>query len=167
MAKHILFKTTDDDGNALPDEEKAAKYKSAEAALAQLDAADPSDVPGLFDTLMNEDSEDSGLALFPDGYLFQSGDMMTEFEDAVTGLEEGQYSGIVETSYGYHIIMRLPVDVEATPVQYSQYLSYGYTYPLRYILASDRQASILSGLSENMDVEQSDIYKSLSLSQIF
>ncbi|MGE4484351.1 MAG: peptidylprolyl isomerase [Oscillospiraceae bacterium] len=167
MAKHILFKITDDDGNALSDEEKAAKYKNAEDVLAQLDAAAPAEVPELFDKLMNENSEDTGLTLFPNGYLFQSGEMITEFEEAVAGLNEGEYSGIVETSYGYHIIMRLPIDVEATPLQYSQYLAYGYTHPLRYIVASNRQTSILTGLLENIDVQQGDVYKSLSLSQIF
>ncbi|NCB52488.1 MAG: hypothetical protein EOM54_11520 [Clostridia bacterium] len=164
MAKHILFRTTDDSGNALSDEDKAAKYKKAEDVLAQLTAAKSEDVLALFDTLMNENSEDSGLSYYPNGYLFQSGEMISEFEDAVVGLKEGEYSGIVETSYGYHIIMRLPIDFDATPTQYTQY---GYTYTLRYVLASDRQKTILNGLTENMDVQKSDTYSSLSLSKIF
>lgn len=59
-----------------------------------------------FDTLMNEYSEDTGLAYNPDGYYFFRGEMEETFEAASFALEEGEMSGIVESSYGYHIILR-------------------------------------------------------------
>jgi parvulin-like peptidyl-prolyl isomerase len=58
---------------------------------------------------MTANTEDPGVASYPDGYLFQSGEMVAEFEDATAALEIGQVSGIVETTYGYHIIYRIPI----------------------------------------------------------
>lgn len=114
QVKHILFKTVDDSGNPLSDEEIAAARQKAEDTLAQLQASD--DMENLFDQLMNELSEDGrysdGTLGAPDGYLFGEGEMVQEFEDAAKALGEHELSGIVETSYGYHILLRLPVDTE-------------------------------------------------------
>ena len=114
QVKHILFKTVDDSGNALSDEEIAAARQKAEDTLAQLQASD--DMENLFDQLMNELSEDGrysdGTLGAPDGYFFGEGEMVQEFEDAAKALGEHELSGIVETSYGYHILLRLPVDTE-------------------------------------------------------
>jgi hypothetical protein len=109
VAKHILFMTIDPDTNeALSDEEKAEKLSQAEDVLAQLQAVEDSDdLESTFDELMNEYSEDTGLESNPDGYTFTSGDMVQEFEDATRALEPGQISDIVESDYGYHIILRL------------------------------------------------------------
>lgn len=114
QVKHILFKTVDDSGSPLSDEEIAAARQKAEDTLAQLQASD--DMENLFDQLMNELSEDGryadGTLGAPDGYLFGEGEMVQEFEDAAKALGEHELSDIVETSYGYHILLRLPVDTE-------------------------------------------------------
>ncbi|MBQ8994886.1 MAG: peptidylprolyl isomerase, partial [Oscillospiraceae bacterium] len=67
-----------------------------------------------FDDLMNEFSEDPGLATYPDGYTFMDGEMVTEFYDATKALEVGGVSGIVRSSSGYHIIKRVDPDFEET-----------------------------------------------------
>lgn len=120
-AKHILFMTMDPTtGAALSEEEAAEKKAAAEADLAALQAiTDPVELAETFDQLMNEHSEDSGLADNPDGYLFTSGDMVEEFETATRELEPGQISSIVETTYGYHIILRL--DPKNAPTLNSQW----------------------------------------------
>ena len=118
--KHILLKTTtedvkDGDGNVTEtaDEHNAAQKATAEDLLAQLRAAD--DLEAKFDELMNQYSEDGrnqdGTLAAPDGYTFDENDSLVDgFREATLALEVGELSGIVETAYGYHILLRLPVD---------------------------------------------------------
>lgn len=105
--KHILLKTTDDQNQPLDEATVAEKKQLADDLLAQLQAAE--DMPAKFDELMNAHSEDGGLAANPDGYVFNNEDSLVGgFREAALELEEGQLSGIVETDYGYHIMLRLP-----------------------------------------------------------
>lgn len=114
--KHILLGTTatditDDAGSVTQtvEEYNAAQRALAEDLLAQLRASD--DPETLFDILMTGYSEDGGLTTNPDGYTFSNSDSLVEgFREAALELEVGEISGVVETAYGYHIMLRLPVD---------------------------------------------------------
>ena len=66
-----------------------------------------------FDTLLAELGEDPGMESRKDGYFFNKGYMVEEFEKAAYALEEGELSEIVETTFGYHIIKRMPFDKDA------------------------------------------------------
>ena len=107
-ARHILLMTKDPQTNeALSQEQAAEKKTKAEGFVSQLQAIeDPKQRSDKFNELMKANSEDSGLASYPNGYLFGAGEMVEEFEEATRGLEIGQVSGIVESNYGYHIILR-------------------------------------------------------------
>lgn len=107
-AKHILLLTTDEEGNAIDDAAKAEKLAKMEDIRAQLEGKTGEELETAFDTLMQENSEDTGLAAYPDGYCFTSGEMVTEFSEAAAALEPGQLSDIVESSFGYHLILREP-----------------------------------------------------------
>ena len=109
-AKHILIMTVDaDTREPLAEDVIAEKKAQADDLLAQIRAA--ADPVAKFDELMNEYSEDPGLAAYPDGYVTTKGQMVTEFEEAALALEPGEISDVVysETT-GYHIILRLPLD---------------------------------------------------------
>lgn len=114
--KHILLSTTstditDDEGNVTQtaEEYNAAQLALAEELLAQLRSAE--DPETLFDILMTGYSEDSGLSSNPDGYTFSDSDSLVDgFREATLELEVGEISDVVETTYGYHIMLRLPVD---------------------------------------------------------
>ena len=107
--KHILLMTIDPDTRQPLDEETVARQRAtADDLLAQLRAAE--DHVALFDQLMHEYSEDSGLVTNPDGYDAYRGQMVAPFEEAALGLNVGEISGIVESEFGYHIILRLPID---------------------------------------------------------
>ena len=108
-AKHILLATIDLDTREPLDEATVAQKKAqAEDFLAQLRAAE--DPIALFDDLMNEHSEDGGLATNPDGYTTVKGEMVAPFEEAALALKAGEISEVVESDFGYHIILRLPLD---------------------------------------------------------
>ena len=106
-AKHILLMTQDGS-----EEEKAEIRSEMEAILAELQAlvGDNAALEARFDEIMNEKSEDTGLAAYPEGYVFGTGEMVPEFETAAFALEPYGLSEIVETSYGFHILLKLPME---------------------------------------------------------
>jgi hypothetical protein len=168
MAKHILVLTekTDETGGSTPmtEEEKKAAYTKIEGILKDLQSYEGDDFGAYFDEMMNANSEDpGGLSMYPDGYLFQSGDMVPEFEEGTKALEIGALSGIVETDYGYHIIYRLPLDYGATPMAYSNYGAYS----LRYLTAVDMFKAVLDTWKASLTVEYSDAYNKLDFKKIF
>lgn len=57
--------------------------------------------------LAQTEGDDPGMIGNPDGYFFTYDYMVEPFEKASFALEVGELSGLVETSYGYHIILRL------------------------------------------------------------
>ena len=121
-AKHILLVTVDMDKPTYNEDGSLKGFEPLDAATvakqkalvedlkAQLDAA--ADPNALFDTLMHEYSEDTGLSAYPDGYIAYKGQMVEEFESTALALNVGQISDVVESLYGYHIIMRTPLDPE-------------------------------------------------------
>lgn len=110
-ADHILIKTVDDQMQPLDDETAAKQKTLAEDILSQLKAGDGS--YEAFAALADKYSEDPGRLTNPTGYTFTTGEMVEEFDTAARALAEGETSGIVESSYGYHIIYRLPLSETA------------------------------------------------------
>lgn len=95
--KHILIKTTD-----LDDAQKAEARNRANTIAEQ--AANGAD----FEALVKEYSEDG---MDPEtGYYFTYNEMVPEFEEASYALEIDQVSGVVESTYGYHIIKKYAMD---------------------------------------------------------
>lgn len=108
-ARHILVSFLDEAGTKLEGDALDAKLALAEELLQR--AIDGED----FATLATENTDDPGSVETGGEYTFGRGRMVPEFEEAAFGLEEGGISGIVETSYGYHIIKleeKLPVTDE-------------------------------------------------------
>ena len=113
-ADHILLTTVDTaTGEALSDEQKAEKKALAEELAEKLKNYTGDDLASYFAELADEYSEDPGRASNPSGYTFTTGSMVQEFEDAAYALDEGAVSDIVESSFGYHILLRLPLDKTA------------------------------------------------------
>lgn len=113
-ATHILFMTVDPStGEALDDETIAEKKALADKFAAELAGiTDTEKLQERFAEIKDEYCEDTGKEAYPDGYIFTPGTMVTEFEDTVNALEDYQVSEPVESRYGYHIIMRLPLTID-------------------------------------------------------
>ena len=93
----------------------------------------------LFEDLIgmySEDYQDTGS-----GYYFTYGEMDKEYEDAAFDLDEYEYSEIVETSYGYYIIMRFEKDEEYMEDNFAD-LKSQIQYALTYNKISEQQEKL-------------------------
>ena len=163
-AKHILILTTDSEGEALDEAAKAEKLAEAQDVYDQLKDKSGEELETAFDTLMQEKSEDTGLASFPDGYCFTTGEMVEEFETATAALEPGQLSEIVESDFGYHIILRLPLTPEDKVMQFD---SAGTPYTIRAVVAANLYNDRFSGWIENAETSWSAGFEDLDLKELF
>ncbi|MGM9588006.1 MAG: peptidylprolyl isomerase [Candidatus Limivicinus sp.] len=138
-ANHILLMTVDSaTGEALDEETIAAQEQKAQEIAKELQAIeDPQLLLTRFAELKEEYCEDTGKATYPDGYTFTPGTMVTEFEDASNALEDYQVSDPVLTSYGYHVIIRLPFD----PDRVMEYSNEGTPLTARSLAANAEYAS--------------------------
>lgn len=163
-AKHILFRTVDDSGEALSDSAKEAKRSEAQSVLDELNAVPEAERAALFDEIMNTKSEDPGLAVFPDGYTYEGGAgiMVDEFDDAVLALEPGEMSGIVESSSGYHIIMRGNVTPDALTM-----MPNGEYYPLRYVCAVQQMNDRITGWMNDAEIVYTEEFDGFRPSTLF
>lgn len=130
--RHILFLMDD----KVPEEDKRIKRERAQLALKRIrSGAD-------FIAIAKEFSEDISASTGGDLGELERGKMVPEFEKAAFLLKEGEVSGLVETTYGLHIIKvdkiipgeTLPLDKvegairnrfmdEKMKVEYREYLS--------------------------------------------
>lgn len=167
---HILFLTYEevegDDGTTtkqdLSDSEKAEKKAKAEELAKELKAIeDDSERKDKFFEYMEEYSEDPGKESYPDGYCFTEGAMVTEYTDATEALGDYEVSDVVESDYGYHIIMRLPTT--ASDVDISN--QYGYT--LGQMAASYDFDDEMKTWDVSSKAEFNSAYKNFDFTQFF
>jgi len=150
---HILIMTVDSETREpLSEEEIETKKALAEDLLAQLQAAD--DVETLFNQLVEEYGEDPGRAA-SSGYLVNpQTSFVQEFLDATFALKPGELSGIVESDYGYHILLRKDLTEDQLATIASNHLT---------DLLTERMDAAMDGLvrSEKLDsVDAGTFYNS-------
>lgn len=149
-AKHILISTVD----SMTGEEirtDAEAKAEAQKILDRLNAGED------YDALMNEYSEDPGLAGNPDGYIFTEGEMVTEFYDGAKALAEDEVSGLVKSDYGYHIIKRVPLDVDG---QFENYK------PLLTTAVAGTMDDLLTQWMEEADVQTTEVYDEITYQNV-
>ena len=162
-ANHILLSTMDlQTGEALDEATVAEKEALAQKLVTELQAIqDPEKLVERFRELKEEYCEDSGKTAYPDGYVFLPGEMVTEFEEGVTALADYGLSQPVKTSYGYHIILRLPLSADAVV----SYDNTGAAVTGRSLFASYDYAAGLDAYLENLSVEYVDGFQAPDLSK--
>jgi hypothetical protein len=111
---HILISTIDAETNQRLDEAASAEKAELARQLAEeLQAIeDPAEREARFLELKAEHGEDPGAE--EGGYVFGPGIMVQEFYEGALALEEGAISEPVQTSYGYHVILRRPLRADDT-----------------------------------------------------
>ena len=114
-AGHILLMTIDPNTGDKLEEAAVAekKLKAGEIADELRAIADPEQREQRFLELKAELCEDGGKIAYPNGYTYTAGTMVKEFESAVNALEPFEVSDPVESAYGYHVIMRLPLRADS------------------------------------------------------
>jgi hypothetical protein len=159
MAMHILrMKTEDGDDAPLKEAEEILNRLRPQTGFANF--------VEIFQAEMFGHSDDGGgLMTFPDGYLFLPEAMVPEFSDTTAALSIGEMSGVVETDFGYHIILRLPVDYDI-PIMTRDGPSPG---TFRQLAAANSFESIVLGWRDHISqsIEFTSEYESLDLTRIF
>lgn len=150
-AGHILLLTMDmSTGEALDADTVAAKEAQAKEIADELRAiSDPEALLARFAELKELYCEDTGKVSYPDGYTYTPGTMVAEFESTVSALAEYEVSEPVLTSYGYHIILRLPLDADK-PVEFT---NNGTAVTARALCANDRYGNALQELHDSSELE--------------
>ena len=166
-SKHILLMNTKTDEETqetvpLTEEELAEKLALAEDILAQLDSAEDKDAK--FNELMAEYTEDSGYAHYPNGYVFSaSSSIVPEYRTTMEGLLPGEYSGVVESQFGYHVIMRMEIAPE-TVIETSPE---GEILTVRYETAITNYDKLVDAWANEADLEIKDSFKDLAYETVF
>lgn len=119
-ANHILLMTIDPGTyEELSEAEQSEKEALAREIAQELQSIEDKEaLLARFAELKEQYCQDTGKTAYPDGYVFTSGTMVREFEDTCSALEAYQVSDPVKSSYGYHVILRLPSDADRV-MQYS------------------------------------------------
>lgn len=171
MAKQILIGHENakmDNGTPINARTEEEAKKLAEELLEKLNQCEPDKLEETFDELMNTYSDDTGKISYPDGYLFQETDsFIPAFINTTKELKIMEYSEIVESSYGYHIILRMPINFDVMPQAYAYYAYLGYNYTLRYIAASGIYDATLNDWMEGAERVTEQVYDELNLPELF
>ncbi|HIX91211.1 MAG TPA: peptidylprolyl isomerase [Candidatus Agathobaculum pullicola] len=149
-AKHILISTVDSTtGETIRTDEEAKT--EAQKILDRINAGED------YDELMNAYSEDPGLAGNPDGYIFTNGDMVAEFYDGAKALGEDEVSGLIKSPYGYHIIKRVPLDIEGQLENYRSLLT---------TAVAGTMDDLLTQWMEEADVQTTEVYDEITYQNV-
>ena len=123
-AKHVLISEGTENAEALA-KEIAGRAKGGES----------------FDSLIAAYGEDPGMTQQPEGYVFKEGDMKDEFYQGTLALGEGEISEPVKSSFGWHVIQRLPFDDDFIAQNYDLLVGYMEAYSMDDLL-SDRAGEL-------------------------
>jgi foldase protein PrsA len=98
---HVLFKTIDSNNAPVSEGKKSEAKTKAEDILKQVKAG--ANIKDLAEKY-SEDKDQSGKVNNKGEYTFSKGEMVPQFEDWAFADHKSGDAGIVETSYGYHVM---------------------------------------------------------------
>ena len=138
LADHIFLQLTEDE------EQNQQLLEMMNQFKALLDGAGD-DAETMFNYLANYYSQDPGRSYYANGYpITKDADYVQEFKDAAFALEEGQYSDVITSSIGYHIVMRKP---------------------LRLFVADSYLSGLLTEAIESADIQYTELYDTFDVAK--
>lgn len=151
--KHVLIQATKDS------EDYETKKQTAQQVQSRAEAGED------FDALITEFNEDPGMKTNTEGYIFDktganfdgSGTMDSTFTNGAFALAVNGVSPLVETSYGFHIIKRLPLDEAYINEHMDTFMA-----PAADVVFQEKVMEIAEGLT----VVETDAYKNFSLKNL-
>lgn len=145
-ANHILIGTMNlSTGEALDEAQVEEKTALARQIAQELQAIeDPVEREKRFLELKGQYCEDTGNV---EGYVFGPGVMVEEFYNGTQTLAEGEVSEPVQSTYGYHIILRRPLKADDTV------MSAGGTQSARETMVSERMDQMVQDRMDQQAVE--------------
>lgn len=160
-ANHILLMTVDPaTGEALDEAAVQQKKEQAETLYEELAAIEDSEaLVARFKQLKEQYCEDTGKTAYPDGYVFTPGTMVAEFEDTCKALGEYELSEPVKSSYGYHVILRLPLGPDSVITTNTD----GSEVTARFASASSEYSGKLGAYMNAMEKEYAEGFEAPDL----
>ena len=142
-ANHILIGTMNlSTGEALDEAQVEEKTALAQQIAQELRAIeDPAEREKRFLELKEQYCEDGG------DYVFGPGVMVEEFYNGTQALAEGEVSEPVQSTYGYHIILRRPLKAD------DSVMSAGGTQSARELMMNERVNQLLQDRMDQQQVE--------------
>ena len=132
-ARHILLMV---DRNLAKPAQVDSVRREAEKVRRQL-------TPANFAKMAEKYTQDPGSKSTGGEYVFGSGRMVPEFEQGVRALKPGEISGLVQTQYGFHILMRETWEEARAP----------WSAAYRRLADSVAGAAFFDGIDKNAAVE--------------
>ncbi|NLT39563.1 MAG: hypothetical protein GXX89_03755 [Clostridiales bacterium] len=142
--KHIFLATQDNEGNPIDADDKELQLALAKNLEKRIMEGED------FDRLSIEYSSDGGLK---NEYLFLD-EAEETFRDALSALEVGSVSGIIESDYGYHILKREPLDVRYVLDNYPQ-------------IVTDSFNELISQWTKDVEIHTTDVFDGFDVSVLY
>lgn len=152
-AKHILVMFDSDAEDPVQDQEDVAD----QAQRIYDEIMEAEDPVAKFGEMQKQYDEDADGQAEHDGYTFPEGQMVEEFYTTALALDVDEISQPVRTQYGYHIILRKPLDEDYIAEHKSELISQKVT---------DITNEYLEGLMAEMTVTTGEYYDDVGLNNI-
>ena len=162
-AQHILLSILDVNMQPIPADEQAAVTARALLLYQELMALSGDEQLERFLEMMFDYGEDPGMWGNPDGYTFLPGVMIDEFTAGTAALNYYEISEPILGFFGYHIILRLPVQREARAMM----VGGAQSPPIQLLAARAQLERIMDSRMEEVEYEWTPALLAVVPSEIF